>query len=198
MSCCQPNFVGIKSKHLVQAQEHGPLREKKDKYPSVSAASREIINQVSERPAQAKEVVANSNLYFPKWIKTRRESFSPSALHILMLSNGIWGTRPTSPTTWAKEQKCIFSQKSKKEWFKVPQVLVVSWRPCLTLAQPVPRAHGRERNDGWVGIVSTLVPLLSPLWNSHGKDVLCGPSFPTKWGARGVISVLLKLEQMDK
>lgn len=69
-----------------------------------------------------------------------------------MLSNGIAGTRPNSPTslgTWAKEQKCIFSQQSKVQ-FELPQAHGASWGPCLPLAQRgsespavlLPRVHG--------------------------------------------------------
>lgn len=91
--------------------------------------------------------------------------FFPPALHILTLSNGIAGTRPTSPTapgTWAKEEKCIFSQQSKVG-FKGPQALGASWGPCPSLAvsgseSPATVLHpvdgGRQRSKAWAFVSS--------------------------------------------
>ena len=59
---------------------------------------------------------ASSKLKYSEEVVVFLICFSYSTLHILMLSDGRAGTRPTSPTapgTWAKEQKCIFSLQSK-------------------------------------------------------------------------------------
>lgn len=96
-----------------------------------------------------------------------------------MLSNGIAGTRPNSPTvpgTEAKEQKCIFRQQSKVQ-VKVPQAHGTSQEPHLSL----PEAGSESPTRGWVkeghaGISVHLYFYLSsfhPSQDPHGASVSC-------------------------
>lgn len=92
-------------------RKHRTLREKEDKDTSVSAVSEKSLTKSDGDQLQAEEVLPMLTCIFQT--QNWRESIFPPALHILTLSNGIAGTRPTSPTapgTRAKEQKCIFSQ----------------------------------------------------------------------------------------
>ena len=100
-------------------ESSGPLREKEDKDPSVSVVSEKSLTKSDGDQLQAKGSICQYEPAFSK-LNQNQEGvffffFFPT-LHILMLSNGIAGTRPTSPIapdTSAKKQKCIFSQQSK-------------------------------------------------------------------------------------
>lgn len=117
-------------------------------------------------------------------------------LHILTPSNGMAGTRPTSPTapgTWAKKQKCTFSQPSKAsvmhrpggEWEGPARLWPeVVQSPATTLLRPV--HGGRTGIGGQSQFHRSVVQLLG----TQGACFLlvaqrCSlwPGLPTKSGA---------------
>lgn len=92
-------------------REQGLSEKRKIKHPSVPAVAEKSLTKSDGDQLQAEEVLPTVTCIFQT--RSWREAIFPPALHILTLSNGIAGRRPTSPTalgTGAKEQKCIFSQ----------------------------------------------------------------------------------------